>query len=152
MVMGGARGWHYELLARRAEPDLAWLARETGLTLVADKAFRVLPENISFVRAQQLLMETALKEGIRIVEGAVLEELIFSDGGNTAGITFLDSHGVRHTAYAPAVILADGGPDNPQQLQEPDPEINETSRCRGGAGIKAAREAGLDLVDEMNFS
>lgn len=152
---GQGKTWHHELLARRADEDLAWLVRETGLSLVPEGTFRLLPENISYAQAQRHLLETALGEGIRLVEGAVLQELILGDRDSAAGITFLDPSGVHHTAYAPAIILADGGYLNDREwLQELNPGITVASwRCgREGAGVQLARAAGLDLVDETKFS
>ncbi len=152
---GEGKAWHYELLARNADKGLAWLIRETGLKVVSSEPLRHLPENISYIQAQRRLLETALGEGIRIVEGAVVEELLISDAGRAAGIEFIDSFDVQYTAYAPAVILADGGYLNDREwFQKVNPGITVASwRCsREGDGIKLARAAGLDMVNEMQFS
>ncbi len=146
--------WHYQLLAARAGQDLAWLAGETGLSYVPEGAFNVLPENISFSQAQRALMKTVLAEGGRLVEGACIQELLIGDDG-AAGLTFLDFTGVQHTAYAPAVILADGGYLNDREwMEELDPGISAVFRSSGqeSKGIKAARAAGIDLVDERQFT
>ncbi len=157
VVFGEGQGktWHYELLAGRADEDLAWLAGETGLLLMQEGMFRVLPDNISYSQAQNRLIDSALGEGIRFIEGAVPQALIIDEKGNAGGMTLLDSSGTQHAAYAPSIILADGGClNNPGLLQELDPKIDVISLRGGGeaAGVKLARAAGLDLIDEGEFS
>lgn len=151
---GQGKAWHYQLMAARAGEDLAWLARETGLSFAPGETLNILPDNISFGQAQRTLMKTALAEGVRLVEGAHIQELCISDEG-AAGITFLDFTGVYHTAYAPAVVLADGGYlSDGERMEELCPGVSIVSRSGGqeGKGIKAARAAGIDLVSEKQFS
>ena len=152
---GQGRGCHCELLARRADEDLAWLIGETGLSLMQEGLFRYLPENISYSQARSRLIEIAMGEGIRFIEGAVPQELMIGDEGSAAGMTLLDSSGILHAAYAPAIILADGGCLNdPELFQELSPGTDVVSwrSSRGGAGVKLARTAALDLIDEGEFS
>jgi fumarate reductase flavoprotein subunit len=152
---GEGQGWHYKLLSRHADESLAWLIGETGLEVVPAEGFRYLPENISYAQAQSRLVSKALEEGIRILQGILVEELLISSNGKAAGIKFIDSHGLKYTAYAPAVILADGGYLNdPQRIKELSPGITVASwRGSGeGEGMKLARAAGLDLVNEGRFS
>ncbi len=152
---GQGRRCHYELLARRAGEDLAWLIGETGLSLVQEGMFRLLPENISYSQARSRLIEIALGEGIRFIEGAVPQELMIGDECSAAGMTILDSSGILHAAYAPAIILADGGCLNdPELFQELNPgtDVGSWRSGRGGAGVKLARAAALDLIDEGEIS
>ena len=109
--------WHYELLARKAAADLAWLCRETGLSMVREDRCRCFPENLSYTQVHRRLKERALQEGVRFIEGAVLEELLINAFGEAAGVNFFDPAGVLNTAYAPAIILADGGYlSDPEQI------------------------------------
>ncbi len=155
-VYGAGQGktWHYQLLAAHAGEDLAWLAAETGLSFIPGGAFNVLPENISFSQAQRTLMKTALAEGVRLVEGALIQELCISDE-STTGMTFLDFTDVYHSAYAPSIILADGGYLNDRErLDDLGLDLNVVHRGSGQEGrcIKAARAAGIDLVNEKQFA
>lgn len=155
-LYGGGQGktWHYHLMAAHAGEDLAWLAAETGLGFIPGGAFNVLPENVSFSQAQRTLMKTALAEGIRLVEGALIQELCISDEG-AAGMTFLDFTDVHHSAYAPSIILADGGYLNDREQLDSlglDPDVVYRGSGQEGRCIKAARAAGIDLVNEKQFT
>lgn len=155
IASGGGRGqvWHYELLTRRIGEDLIWLAGKTGVTLLPKGLYGVFPGNISFSQAQAHLIDKALDEGARFVEGAVPQELLIDDQGIAQGVTFLDSSGSFHTAYARAIILADGGYLNDEkQFQDLGPGFTVAARCcRGeGAGVRLARDAGIDMADEKS--
>ncbi|MGB4642734.1 MAG: FAD-dependent oxidoreductase [Dethiobacteria bacterium] len=152
---GRGKKWHYKLLARNAATDLAWLSRETGLRMAREERFRCFPENLSYDQLHKRLKEKLLQEGVRFIEGVVLEELLFNENGEAAGINFFDPAGVLNTAYAPAIILADGGYLNdPEQVKElaPDTAVASWRHSGRGTGIKLARAAGLEIVDEALFS
>lgn len=152
---GRGKKWHYELLSRNAAKDLAWLSRETELNMAREEVYRYFPENLSYAQVHRRLKEKALQEGVRFIEGAVLEKLLFSATGEAAGISFFDPAGVPNNAYAPAIILADGGYLNdPEQVEELAPGTVVASWRNSGHGtaIKLARAAGLDLVNESLFS
>ncbi|NLA11388.1 MAG: FAD-binding protein [Firmicutes bacterium] len=152
---GRGKGWHYELLSQNAAGALAWLSRETGLQMLPGEGFRYLPDNLFSVHPHRCLRETAVQEGVRLIAGVELKELLFGAGGEAAGVSFCDPAGQLNEAYAPAVILADGGfLGNPAKMAELAPEVTAASwreESRGG-GLELARAAGLDLVDESLFS
>ncbi len=152
---GSGKGWHFELIARNAAADLTWLSRETGLRLIPEGEFRLLPENLSTTRPDERLRELARQEGVRFIERAKPDKLLFGAGGEAAGISFHDSAGLSNRALAPAVILADGGfLNDPDQIAELAPGVLAASERAGGRawGIKLGRAAGLDLVDQALFS
>jgi succinate dehydrogenase/fumarate reductase flavoprotein subunit len=154
---GGSEGkeWHYRLLARRADESLAWLSRETGLKVIPAGGFLYLPENLSCDQAWERLYNKALDEGVRILEGVQVEELLFGKAGQAAGIKLADSHGLKHTAYAPAVVLADGGYLGDGERMEKLAPGRPVASWRGrgeGDSVRLARAAGLDLVQENLFS
>lgn len=149
----GYQKWHFDLLYRNASEDLAWLSRETGLK-VEPGPDGVIPQNRSYDQVHSLLKEKACQEGVRFIEGAVLEELL-QDGDSVAGAGFTDTAGVYNDVYAPAVILADGGfLGDPAQVGElaPGTAVAPWIGSGGGRGVALAREAGLDLVSETAFS
>jgi succinate dehydrogenase/fumarate reductase flavoprotein subunit len=155
---GGGHGktWHFELLARRAASDLAWLAGETGLILARDGDFRYRPENISLTHAYAQLVEAALREGVRFFKGVTVRELIMAGDGAASGILFESPPGVLRAAYAQAVILADGGYlGDTELLDEYAPPAVIPASWRSGreaAGLRLGLAAGLDLVGEDLFS
>lgn len=148
----GYQGWQYELLYKNAQKDLDWLIRETGLK-ASRRGGRVIPKNLSYEEAHHLLKEKVLQEGVRFLESAVIEELLHDDG-SALGLGFTDPAGIYNEVYAPVIILADGGfLGDAAQVEELAPgAVAAPWRGGGGAGIKLAREAGLDLVDETTFS
>ncbi|NMD42407.1 MAG: hypothetical protein GYA86_03740, partial [Firmicutes bacterium] len=152
---GSGKGWHFELIARNAAADLVWLSRETGLRLIPEGEFRLLPENLSTTRPDERLRELARQEGVRFIERAKPDKLLFGASGEAAGISFHDSAGLSNRAHAPAVILADGGfLNDPDQIAELAPGVLAVSGRAGGRawGIELGRAAGLDLVDQSLFS
>lgn len=149
----GYQKWHFDLLYRNAPEDLAWLFGETGLQ-VEPGSHRLIPKNLSYDQVHSLLKEKASQEGVRFIEGAVLEELL-QDGNSVAGAGFTDPAGVHNDVYAPAVILADGGfLGDPAQAGElaPGTAVASWISSGGGRGVALAREAGLDLLGGTAFS
>lgn len=152
---GSGKRWHFALISQNAAKDLAWLTQITGLRMLPEEDFRSLPENLSSVQPQRRLKESAVQEGVRIIAGVELKQLLFGSGGEAVGVSFCDSAGLPNQAYAPAVILADGGIlGDLESVAELAPEVITASwRTKGrGRSIELARAAGLDLVDESLFS
>lgn len=141
-------------LYERAAGDLAWLIGETGLELTRTAPHRCVPKNLSYDQVYRDLLESARQEGVRFIEEAALEELLISDGNEISGVGFIDPAGVYNHVYAPAVILADGGfLDDRERVEELAPgTVVAAWRKGGGEGLKLAREARLDLVEESHLA
>lgn len=156
-LFGGGRGksWHYERLALSSGPDLAWLARETGVVWAGESELRYRPDNLSVDQAYTRLVEAAMREGVRFLKGAVVRDLITADDGYVAGIIFESSPGILRSAYARAVILAGGGYLGDRELlEEYAPSVTAASwrLDQTGTALRLGRGAGLDLVEEDLFS
>ncbi|MGI6614574.1 MAG: FAD-binding protein [Dethiobacteria bacterium] len=149
----GCQKWHLALICERAAGDLEWLSRETGLKFSQEAPQRCLRANLSYDQVHRRLCESLQREGVRFIEGAVLEELLIQ-GGEISGVGFTDPAGVYNHIYAPAVILADGGfLDDQAWVEELAPGTAVAPwRSGGGESLKLAREAGLDLVEESRFA
>ena len=149
----GYQKWHLTLICERAAGDLEWLSQETGLKFSQEAPQRCLRANLSYDQVHRRLWESLQREGVRFIEGAVLEELLIQ-GGEISGVGFTDPAGVYNHIYAPAVILADGGfLDDQAWVEELAPGTAVAPwRSGGGESLKLAREAGLDLVEESRFA
>jgi len=157
MAFGGGKGqsWHYNLLAENTASDLAWLCRETGLELALESPLLSRPVNLSVELLYEQLYSAALDEGVRFMAGTKVLELIIEDRNIAAGIRFNGENETVREAYAPAVILADGGILSHEALMKKlAPAVGAASWRRGqvGMGWQAAMRAGLDLVDTNLFS
>lgn len=153
---GGEReqSWPYRILASQAGEDMAWLAAETGVIWVRESPFCYRPDNLSSEQAHARLTEAAMLEGVRFFAGTTVRELIIESGA-ARGIIFEKAAGEPGTAYAPAVILADGGClGDPALLAELNLDLTAASwrPVRDGTGLRLARAAGLDFAAEKSFA
>ncbi len=153
---GKGQGWHYDLLVENITSDMAWLCRETGLELTLESTFLFRPANLSAELLYNRLCNAALDEGVRLMAGTKVLELIIDEEQNrAAGIRFNGENETVREAYAPAVILADGGILSHEALmQKLAPAVSAASWRRGQAGMgwQAAMRAGLDMVETDLFS
>lgn len=157
-VYGGGSGqnWHFDCLAQNSGSDLEWLAGETGLEMVQEPPFRLRPDNLSATQLYNRLTTAALNEGVRFLPGTQIRELLLDEQENSVvGVRFSSAAATTRDAYAPAVILADGGFLGHEALMEelaPEVRIASWRRSQAGIGWRAAMEAGLDLVDANLFA
>ncbi len=153
---GGGQSWHFDRLAENSGFDFDWLAGETGLEMVQEQPFRFSPENLSMAQVYERLTTAALNEGVRFLPEIDIQELMIDEQENKViGVRFSATAGTERDAYAPAVILADGGfLGNEALMEELAPEVRIASwrSSQTGLGWRAAMEAELDLVDANLFA
>jgi succinate dehydrogenase/fumarate reductase flavoprotein subunit len=155
---GGGKGqeWFYDLLAGQIKTDLEWFSGEIGATWLEGSPYLLSPGNLSLPQLQERLEAAAGLEGVRFFKGTDVEEILFEErSGAAMGIRFKEASGKDRVAYAPALILADGGILGHEELvQTLAPAVISAPwrRSQSGWGWELCLDLGLDLVEPNLFA